>query len=165
MSPRAAWRLEADGFTPVYDFVPGKVAWLAAGLPVEGQGPHYAVAGEVVDTDVPTCILEQGLAEAHDQMERAGTSYCVVLNDQGIILGRVRRRDLSPEAISIRQAMQPGPATVRPEEELKPLVERMHKAGVTNILVATARGKLIGVVDRDRAETALKNPPVGPSLY
>lgn len=36
MSPRAACRLERLGFKKVYDFVPGKLAWLAMGWPREG---------------------------------------------------------------------------------------------------------------------------------
>ena len=36
MSPRAAWRLEATGFGPVYDYMEGKADWLAADLPFEG---------------------------------------------------------------------------------------------------------------------------------
>ncbi len=36
MSPRAAWRLEAAGFGPVYDYAAGKTDWLAADLPFEG---------------------------------------------------------------------------------------------------------------------------------
>ena len=32
MSPRAAWRLESLGFSHVYDYVAGKIDWLAAGL-------------------------------------------------------------------------------------------------------------------------------------
>ena len=37
MSPRAVCRLEALGFQQVYDYVPGKVDWLARGLPREGE--------------------------------------------------------------------------------------------------------------------------------
>ena len=36
MSPRAAWRLEAAGFGPVYDYAAGKMDWLAADLPFQG---------------------------------------------------------------------------------------------------------------------------------
>jgi rhodanese-related sulfurtransferase len=36
MSPRAAWRLEAAGFSPVYEYAAGKADWLAADLPFEG---------------------------------------------------------------------------------------------------------------------------------
>ena len=40
MSPRAACRLEAFGFRPVYDYVTGKADWLASGLPTEGRLQH-----------------------------------------------------------------------------------------------------------------------------
>ncbi len=164
MSPRAAWRLEAEGFREVYDFVPGKVAWLAAGLPTEGTGPHYAVAGEVASPEVPTCSFDSRTAAARERMERAGSSYCVVVNDAGIILGRVRARDLGTGDAPVRDVMQPGPATVRPTAELKPLVARMHKANVTTILVASEKGRLLGVVDRSRAEALLRDPPIGRPL-
>jgi hypothetical protein len=36
MSPRVAWRLEAAGSGPVYDYAAGKADWLAADLPFEG---------------------------------------------------------------------------------------------------------------------------------
>jgi hypothetical protein len=36
MSPRAAWRLEAAGFSPVHDYAAGKADWLAADLPFDG---------------------------------------------------------------------------------------------------------------------------------
>lgn len=164
MSPRAAWRLEAERFEEVYDFVPGKIAWLAAGLPVEGSGPHHAVAGEVLHAKAPTCRFGHTTSEARRALDESGKAYCVVVNDESIILGRVRRRDLPDDEVPIAQVMQPGPATVRPIEELKPLVVRMRNAGVTSILVASDKGKLLGVVDRDIAETALKDPPVGEPL-
>ena len=54
MSPRAAWRLEAAGFAPVYDYVAGKSDWLAADLPFEGTArlatprpPAHAGAGRI----------------------------------------------------------------------------------------------------------------------
>jgi hypothetical protein len=37
MSPRAGSRLVSLGFTSVHDYVPGKVDWLAHGLPCEGS--------------------------------------------------------------------------------------------------------------------------------
>ena len=58
MSPRAAWRLEAAGFSPVYDYVAGKSDWLAADLPFEGTAqlagmcrrrltpPQYSLPGQ-----------------------------------------------------------------------------------------------------------------------
>jgi hypothetical protein len=51
MSPRAAWRLEAAGFGPVYDYVDGKSDWLAADLPFEGTAQ---LAGRFTRRDVAT---------------------------------------------------------------------------------------------------------------
>ncbi|MDQ3217576.1 MAG: hypothetical protein ACR2I4_02670 [Actinomycetota bacterium] len=48
MSSRAAWQLEAMGFTDAYDYVNGKVEWMVNRQPVEGDGPHYAMAGRLL---------------------------------------------------------------------------------------------------------------------
>ncbi|MFN2389199.1 MAG: CBS domain-containing protein [Actinomycetota bacterium] len=156
MSPRAAWQLERLGFTEVYDFVAGKVAWMAAGLPVEGTGPHYFVAGEVVDGDAPTCAPASPVPDALAEMERRDETFCLVTNPEGILLGRIRTQKVGEgEERAVGDVMEPGPATVRPVEPLKPLVERMRRAGVQTIPVTTAGGRLLGVVRRDAAEQAL----------
>jgi hypothetical protein len=46
MSPRAAWRLEALGFTHVYDYAPSKSDWFANGLPREGKAAAIPWAGD-----------------------------------------------------------------------------------------------------------------------
>ena len=53
MSPRAAWRLEELGFKQVYDFVPGKMAWLAMGWSREGRAAAVPNAGEIARRDTP----------------------------------------------------------------------------------------------------------------
>src|SRR6266851_66135 len=45
MSPRAAWRLESLGFGEVYDYVAGKLDWMAAGLRTEGTNAAHPRAG------------------------------------------------------------------------------------------------------------------------
>ena len=47
MSPRAAWRLESLGFGEVYDYVDGKVDWMAAGLATEGTASRHPRAGDL----------------------------------------------------------------------------------------------------------------------
>lgn len=115
--------LESLGFTRVYDFVPGKAAWLAMGLPREGRSAGVPNAGEVADRDVPTCLLSDGVG---DVRQRVGEQHlCVVLNAQGVVAGRLRsdayRRDPESKAEDV---MEPGVTTVRPSEPLEPLVER-----------------------------------------
>ncbi len=56
MSPRAAWRLEATGFGPVYDYVAGKSDWLAADLPFEGTAQ---LAGMFFADDVAVAEEEE----------------------------------------------------------------------------------------------------------
>jgi Mg/Co/Ni transporter MgtE len=161
MSPRAAWQLEAFGFERVHDFVEGKVEWLARGLPTEGKGPHHAVAGEIARFDVPACRLGDTASDIEHTIQGSAESFCVVLNDTGILLGRVRRRELPADrSRRVETFLNWGPATVRPTEALKPLVERMRRAGVGTILVTTKKGQLVGVVHRDEAERHLERHPI-----
>ncbi len=157
MSPRAAWRLETLGFERIHDFVGGKLEWLAAGLPPEGTGPHYAVAGEAIVPATYACGPGTHSGMIRSKLEAGSDSMCAVTNEEHILLGRVRWRDL-PEAddVPVEDFMQPGPATVRTIEELRPLVGRMQKAGVKTIFVTNSKGRLLGMLRRDDAERALR---------
>jgi CBS domain-containing protein len=150
MSPRAAWRLERLGYGPVYDYGWGKVDWLAAGLPSEGSGQREKRALDVIQTAVtgePTTALR----EVAERARVAGVPSVLVVNDEGIVLGRVKVSEVSGASVdgTAEDAMQPGPATVRAHEPLEPLLERMAKRGVTEIVVTTPEGQLLGVVRRD----------------
>ena len=63
MSPRAAWRLESLGFGDVYDYVAGKLDWMAAGLPTDGTNAQHPRAGDVARKDVPTAQLDERLGD------------------------------------------------------------------------------------------------------
>jgi 3-mercaptopyruvate sulfurtransferase SseA len=54
MSPRAACRLEALGFTRVYDYVDGIADWKAAGLPLEGTKDQPPGVADATRIEVPT---------------------------------------------------------------------------------------------------------------
>jgi Mg/Co/Ni transporter MgtE len=54
--------------------------------------------------------------------------------------------------------MEPGPATVRPSEDLAPLLERMRRRDMPTILVTTPEGVLMGVLRRDDAARRLSRP-------
>lgn len=92
MSPRAAWRLESIGFQQVYDYAAGKADWGAAGLPLEGTaGPR---AGEHARRDVPTCRLDERLADVRRRVERSSWDTCIVVNEHAVVLGRLGQRAL-----------------------------------------------------------------------
>lgn len=156
MSPRAAWRLESLGFTRVYDFVPGKAAWLAMGLPREGRSADIPNAGEVADSDVPTCLLSDPIGEVRRRVVTGDQDICVVLHPEGVVMGRLRGEAFSRDPQSkAEDVMDPGVTTVRPSEPLGPLVERMRKRGVKAVVVTTLKGKLVGLLRREKAEGTL----------
>ena len=152
MSPRAAWRLEGLGFSPVYDYVPGKVDWFAAGLPKEGKLAEVPTVGETARQDVPTCSPEEKVSEVQRRMEE-GWDRCVVVNEERIVLGLLREKELEPDPkTTVEEAMRPGPTTFRPDAPVEKVAERMSKRGVSAMLVTTSDGKLVGMLHRDDAE-------------
>jgi CBS domain-containing protein len=161
MSPRAAWQLEAMGFSDVYDFVDGKIEWISHALPLEGTGPHYAVAGEVADRDaVLVCHIGDRLGDVARELTTVEHDYCVVLNDHDIVLGRMRQRNLQgPEDTAVEQVMEPGPTTVRATEPAEGLLERMRNKRVPAVIVTTNRGRLMGTVTQEALEHLLSSIP------
>ncbi len=157
MSPRAAWRLESLGFTKVFDYVAGKADWLASGLSMEGELADYPRAGTVARTDVPTCRLTDRLGDVRDRTLDADQNVCVVVNDDRIVLGRLRGDALGgdPEA-TVESVMESGPTTTRPDDPLEAITERLQSARVASILVTTSDGRLVGILYRRDAEQRLK---------
>jgi Mg/Co/Ni transporter MgtE len=145
-------RLEALGFDQVAEYVGGKADWLAHGLPREGKTASIAYAGDLVDPDPPVCAASTQLAEVSAMLARSTYGYCLVLNDERIIVGRVRRSALAaaPPTAPAESVMEPGPSTVRPNTPAQTLAERLSKQRLKTAVVATPRGRLIGVFHRER---------------
>jgi len=155
MSPRAAWRLEGLGFTEVYDYAPSKVDWFAAGLPMEGELASVPTVCDIARGDVPTCAPRENVGEANERIRGTGWDRFVVVNEERIVLGLLREKELAsdPEATA-EEAMRPGPTTVRPETPAKKMAERMHKRGTASVLVTTPDGELVGLMYREDGEHA-----------
>ena len=145
------------GFGEVYDFVPGKTAWLAMGWPREGTAAAVPNAGEIARRGTPTCALEDRVGEVRGDVQAVGRHVCIVVNAAGIVEGRLRGRALEeiPDATA-EEAMEVGPTTIRPNEPLEPLVERMHRRRVATIIVSDLKGRLVGILYREDAEAALE---------
>ena len=155
MSPRAASRLESLGFEQVYDYVAGKADWGSAGLPLEGAEGSQTRAGAHVRTDAPNCRPEDRLLEICERLEETGWDTCFVLDEQGVVLGRLGRRAIrSTSDISAEEAMTLGPSTVRPSARLEAMVERMQRQKLTTLPVTTSEGRLLGLLTLRDAEEA-----------
>src|SRR5260370_5019738 len=119
MSPRAACRLTQLGFAPVYDYTLGKVDWIAAGLPTDRAGQPSRRVLDAVRRDVPTCAPDTPAGPALEQARSRGWDRCVVIARQRTVIamrraGRSRAGEQGPAA----DVLQPGPTTVRTDEDL-----------------------------------------------
>ncbi len=144
------------GFTNVYDFVPGKAAWLAMGWGREGTKAAKPNVGELARTDVAVCRLGQTVAEARAARDESPYDFCLLTNEEGIFMGRLRGDALAGDASElVDKAMEGGSTTTRPSESTEALVGRMTKRGVKSIVVSDLKGRLIGAFLGEDGEKAL----------
>jgi CBS domain-containing protein len=147
MSPRAAWRLESFGFGEVYDYVAGKLDWMAAGLPTEGTNAQRPRAGGVARKDVPTARLDERLGDVRERVHATGWDAVVVTNAERVVFGLLRSRELEKDPdLRIDQAMRPGPSTFRPYVLIKEIAENMTKHRLESSPITTSDGRLVGLL-------------------
>src|SRR5215468_2101109 len=148
MSPRAAWRLEAAGFGPAYDYVAGKADWLAADLPFEGTA---RLVGMFARRGVATTGERTPAAEALRLLEAQGFGPVLVLNQAGVLMGAAYRDRLqaAPGDVAVGTVMRFGVSTVRPSEDAAALAHRMGHAEVTRVAVTRSDGTPIGLFFAD----------------
>jgi CBS domain-containing protein len=143
MSPRAAWRLEATGFGPVYDYAAGKADWLAADLPFEGTA---RLAGMFTRHGVATVAEDTPAAEALALLDAQGFGPVLVLNQAGVVMGAAHRDALAAAGdTAAGSVMRFGVSTVRPSEDAAALAHRMGHAGVTRVVVTRPDGTPVGL--------------------
>lgn len=149
MSPRAAWRLESLGFGDVYDYENGKLDWLAAGLPTEGTNASRPRAGDVSRKQVPTCGLKERLGDVASRVRGQGWDAAVVVNEERVVLGLLRSKELSKEADQlVETAMRPGPSTFRPFVATDEMARFMTEHNLENAPITTSDGRLVGLLLR-----------------
>lgn len=147
MSSRAAWRLESLGFRDVYDYVAGKLDWMAAGLPTEGTNAQRPRAADVARKDVPTCGLHERLGEVRERVRAQGWDSVVVVNEERVVLGLLRAKELEKDpALLIEQAMRPGPSTFRPFVSIDEMAHFMVEHKLENAPITTSDGRLVGLL-------------------
>src|SRR5215831_7909506 len=143
MSPRAAWRLEAAGFGPVYDYAAGKSDWLAADLPFEGTAQ---LAGMFTRRGVATVREGTPAAEALRLLEAQGFGPVLAVNPAGVVMGTAYRDGLaSAGKATVGMVMRFGVSTARPSEDAAALAHRMGHRRVTRVVVTRSDGTLVGL--------------------
>ncbi len=156
MSPRAAARLESLGFTQVFDYAASKADWTSSGLPTEGTAAGQPRAGDIARRDIPTCGLANRLGDARDRTQDADQNVCIVVDDHGVVLGRLRGDALGEDpGATVESVMEDGPTTIRADASLQEITERMRKRRVGSILVTDPEGRRLGILYRSEAERAV----------
>jgi rhodanese-related sulfurtransferase len=149
LSPRAACRLETLGFEQVYDYVPGKVDWLARNLPVQRDTGDVLTAGQLVRTDVVTCGLGDRVSDVAPRIAASPYGFALVLSTTGILLGRLRASALEAQAeATAEDLMESGPSTVRPDTAADELAQRLRKRDLKTAILTTPEGEPIGITLR-----------------
>ncbi len=152
MSPRAAWRLETLGFKNVSDYVDGKLDWMAAGLPMEGTNAGRPRAADVARKDVLTCRLDERLGEVTKRAAAGGWEAAVVVNEERVVLGLLRKKELAGDAGQLlERAMRPGPSTFRPYIAIAEMAIFMTEHNLDSSPITTSDGRLVGLLLKEDA--------------
>jgi CBS domain-containing protein len=116
-------------------------------LASEGDGARERRAVDVLEEPL-TCAPTTSTADALEQARAAGAPNVLVVNEEGILLGRLRVDVAVDEQTTVEQVMEPGPVTVRANEPMDELMERMTSRHVTEMVVTTPEGRLLGIIRR-----------------
>ena len=152
MSPRAAARLESLGFEKIYEYGAGKLDWMAAGLPTEGENSDKPRAGTIARRDVPLSELGERLGDVADRVAGIGWNVVVVVDEHRVVLGLLRAAELAKDPeLSIEEAMRPGPSTFRPYVPIREMADHMTQHKLDSSPITTSDGRLVGVLFREDA--------------
>jgi len=144
------------GFEDVYDYVFGKVDWLAHNLPVEGERATPLVVGRLMRDDVVRCGPLDRVKDVLARIEHSPYPFALVTGPRDVVLGRVRASVLrDAEDGEVRGLMEFGPSTVRPHRSAHDVVERLAKKNLRWAIVTTPEGRLLGVASREDLERAV----------
>jgi CBS domain-containing protein len=109
--------------------------------------------GERVRRDVSTRRSTDRLGEVAKHVREAGSDGCVVVNEQRLVLGLLQERALDGDPQQrVEEVMEPGPSTFRPDVSFEEMIAYMQQRQLDSVLITTADGKLVGILQRTAAE-------------
>jgi CBS domain-containing protein len=125
---------------------------MGAGLPTEGTNAERPRAGDVARRDAPTCRLDEKLGIVRERATAAGWDAAVVVNDEGVVLGLLRRKELEGDPTqAVERAMRPGPSTFRPFVLIEEIATFMEEHALDSSPITTSDGRLVGLLLREDA--------------
>jgi CBS domain-containing protein len=130
--------------------MPGKVDWMARGLPLEGEKAGEPRAIDFAARDVVTCSLHETMGALRERVARSPHGFAFVVSGDGVLLGRLRRATLEgdPRARA-EDVMEPGPSTSRPDTPPAQLLAKLDRADLSTAVLTDPEGRLLGGVRRE----------------
>lgn|SRR5437763_7400315 len=126
---------------------PGKMDWMAAGLPTQGEDDER-LTGDLLYADAPICGPDDRLGDVAPRMQ--GWSWCAVVGDDGVLLGAVTRGAAVEQADARAfEVAEPGPSTYRPSVPTSELLETMRQSDRDQVFVSDPDGRFLGAVTRE----------------
>ena len=147
MSPRAAARLVTLGFREVYDYEGGKLDWLGAGLPRDGDDAAKLTVGDIARPGLPTARLGDRADTVLGKMALGAWPQAMVVDEAGVVLGRLRKSRLQESPAELVDVLlEEGPSTARANEDLVATVKGMRADDIHFLLVSAPEGHPIGLL-------------------
>jgi len=139
----------------VYDYVPGKVDWLAHNLEVEGERANAPTLGRVMRDDVVRCAPTDPATAVLESIEGSPYPFAVMTSADGTVLGRVPASALEPPSETpVWDVAEPGPKTFRPHHSVETVARQLAEKSLRWAIVTTPEGRLLGVASRADLERA-----------
>jgi Mg/Co/Ni transporter MgtE len=101
---------------------------------------------------VPTSRLGEPIAEVAARVRDAGWDTCVVVNEERIVFGLLRERELNHDTDEpVERFMRPGPSTFRPNVPIEEMAGFMTEHDLVSSPITSSDGRLIGLLRKDDA--------------
>ncbi|SRR5258706_5544636 len=139
--------------------MPGKVDWMARGLPLEGEKAAESRAIDLAARDVVTCGLDETMGALRERVARSPYSFAFVVSEDGVLLGRLRRAALEGDpGARAEDVMEPGPSTSRPDTPPGQLLAKLDRSQLRTAVLTDPEGRFLGVVRRDDLAPFVEDP-------
>jgi CBS domain-containing protein len=111
----------------------------------ENQNQESLTVMDHMQSEVPTCRLDEPVGQVGTRAEQRGFTVCPVVNENGIVLGVISKRDWDQDpTASAEQLMDGAPTTLRPSASLEKAEQMLQKSDRGAVLVTDSDGKLLG---------------------
>jgi len=141
------------GFAEVYDYVPGKVDWLAHNLPVVGERPEAPIAGRAMRDDAVVCRTTDRISDVRELIERSPYPFALVTSADRTLVGRAPSSALDRDSERrVWDVAEPGPKTFRPHTAADEVAAVLADKDLRWAIVTTPQGRLLGVASREDLE-------------